>query len=59
MAENEEDYLRRIFALFPAAYYKKVWEWPIQRRRILFFELLHGMEQGIADTAISRQGTEE
>jgi hypothetical protein len=42
-----------------AADYKKVWKWPIQRRCILFFELLHRMEQGFADTTTSRQGTEE
>jgi len=39
--------------------YIKVWKRPIQGWSIQFFELLHRMEQGFADTTTSRQATEE
>jgi hypothetical protein len=47
------------FALLSAFNYQRIWEWPIQGRSVLFVGLLHRIEQGIADTATSRQGTEE
>jgi hypothetical protein len=56
MAENEEDYLRQCLErnICP------VCQQPItQGRCILYFELLHRMEQGIADTTTSRQSEKE
>jgi len=46
-------------ALFVSNRLPKIWKQLIHRRCVLFVGLLHGVEQGIADTATSRQGTEE